>query len=101
MSSLWKLFFSFEHFVTPRIITVVYWLQIIMIVIIGFAVMFSGIGGSLMYRAGSWHEQSVTFFSFISGSMIIIFGILLVRVANEFLLVLFRIHDHLKAIRDK
>ena len=99
--SFMEIVFSFENFITPRIITAIYWLKIIIIVIIGFSIMFSGIGGNVMYSSGSWHRQSVTFLSFISGTMFIVFGILLARMLIELVLVLFRIHDHLKAIRDK
>lgn len=99
--SFMEIVFSFENFITPRIITAIYWLKIIIIVIIGFSIMFSGIGGNVMYSSGSWHRQSVTFLSFISGTMFIAFGILLARVFSELFWILFRIHAHLNAIRDK
>ena len=38
-----KSFLNFDNFITPRIITIIYWMQIVAVFFIAFNVMFSGI----------------------------------------------------------
>ena len=71
-----KSFLNFDNFITPRIITIIYWMQIVAVFFIAFNVMFSGIGAEIG-------------------------GVLTVRIMNELVIVLFRIQEHLKAIREQ
>ena len=97
-----KSFLNFDQFITPRVITVLYWIQIVGVVIIAFSVMFSGIGGGFYYtRNGGFYRSSFTFSSFLAGIFIFVVGVLMVRVMNELIIVLFRIQEHLKAIREE
>ena len=97
-----KSFLNFDQFITPRGITVLYWIQIVGVVIIAFSVMFSGIGGGIYYTGnGGFYRSSFTFSSFLAGIFIFVVGVLMVRVMNELIIVLFRIQEHLKAIREE
>ncbi|CAM3757773.1 DUF4282 domain-containing protein [Rheinheimera salexigens] len=75
--------FFFNSMLTPKIITVVYWLLLISVIISGLGTMFTGF-------AGFW--QSL---------VIIVFGCIGVRIWCELLIVLFKINDNLKNIADK
>ena len=97
-----KSFLNFDQFITPRVITVLYWIQIVGVVIIAFSVMFSGIGGGIYSTGnGGFYRSSFTFSSFLAGIFIFVVGVLMVRVMNELIIVLFRIQEHLKAIREE
>ena len=97
-----KSFLNFDNFITPRIITIIYWLQIAGVAIFSLMIMFSGIGADIYYSGhGSFYRPSLTFWSFLLGIFFFVIGVLMVRVVNEIVIVLFRIQEHLKAIRKK
>ncbi len=73
--------FFFENMLTPKIITVVYWLLLL-------SVLFSGIG--TMFAA-----------SFFGGLAILIGGAIGVRIWCELLIVMFKIYDNLRKIADR
>ena len=75
----------FDHMVTPKIITFVYWASLVSILFLGFLAMFTGYGG-------------LTFGKFIWGLFIIIFGCIGTRISYELLIVLFKIHENIKKI---
>ena len=86
--------FQWERFITPSIIKVFYWLAVGMSVLFGLSNIFAGIylltvnplGGLLM----------------IVASLVgVLMGILLARIASEFVLITFRINEHLGAIRNR
>lgn len=79
--------FFFDSMLTPKIITVVYWLMLFAIVISGFSAMFTGYGG--------W------FGNFLRGVAIIVGGGIGARIWCELLIVLFKIHDNLKKMAEK
>lgn len=78
----------FETMITPKIITLVYWLLVIGAVIGGFVAMFSGYGG-------------FTFGRFLIGLLTMIGGVIGARIWCELLIVLFKIHENLKRVADK
>lgn len=97
-----KSFLNFDNFITPRIITIIYWMQIVAVFFIAFNVMFSGIGAEIGYVGhGGFYRPSFTFLSFLLGIFTFVAGILTVRVMNELVIVFFRIQEHLKAIREQ
>ena len=97
-----KSFLNFDNFITPRIITIIYWMQIVAVFFIVFNVMFSGIGAEIGCAGhGGFYRPSFTFLSFLLGIFTFVAGILTVRVMNELVIVLFRIQEHLKAIREQ
>jgi ammonia channel protein AmtB len=86
--------FQWERFITPSIIKIFYWLAV------GLAALFglSGIISGLVLI--SLHPLAGVFS--ILGSMIgILIGIIFARVLSEFFLIMFRINEHLGAIRQR
>ena len=86
--------FQWERFITPSIIKVFYWLAVGLSVLFGLSNLFAGFymltvnpfGGLLM----------------IVASLIgVLMGILVARIASEFVLITFRINEHLGAIRNR
>ncbi len=80
-----KNLFFFDDMITPKIITVVYWLMLIGTVLAGLGAMFSN------FSIGSIFQ----------GLIMIIGGAIGVRIWCELLIVLFKIHENLKKIADK
>ena len=77
----------FDRMLTPKFITVIYWLLLIGVVIGGIGVMFSGYGFS--------------FASFVSGLLTIVFGAIFARIWCELMIVLFKMNEALQDIRHK
>lgn len=80
--------FFFESMLTPKIITVVYWLMLLAAVVSGIGTMFGGYNG-------------FTLGSFFSGIAIAISGAIAARIWCELMIVLFKIHSNLQKIADK
>lgn len=71
----------FDSMITPKILTVVYWLALVSVVLGGLFTMFSA--------------------SFFGGLATIIGGVIGVRIWCELLIVIFKINENLKQIADK
>jgi len=78
----------FDEMITPKIITVIYWLLLIGVVISGIGTMFAGYAG-------------FSFTSFFKGLMMIVFGTIGVRIWSELLIVLFKINSNIQKMADK
>lgn len=78
----------FDSMLTPKIITIVYWLMLVFAVISGIGLMFAGYGG-------------FTFGKFLLGLVTIIGGAVGARIWCELLIVLFKIHENMKKLADK
>jgi hypothetical protein len=78
----------FESMLTPKIITAVYWLLLILCVFGGIGSMFSG-------------YQGFTFGGFLGGLAIMLGGAIGARIWCELLIVLFKIHENIRKIADK
>ena len=74
----------FDTMVTPKIITVVYWLLLIGVAIAGLGMIFSGTG----------------IMGVLGGLLTIVLGALVVRIYCELLIVLFKIYENLKKIAE-
>jgi ammonia channel protein AmtB len=86
--------FQWERFITPSIIKVLYWLAVAVSVLFGL----SGIVSGLVLLTA--HPLSGILS--IAGSLLaILIGVLFARVACEFVLIMFRINEHLGAIRQR
>ena len=97
-----KSFLNFDEFVTPRIITVIYWLQIVAVALFSLMVMFLAGGRTIyLFSGGTSYQTGFSFGSFLAGIFIFVVGALMVRVMNELIIALFRIQEHLKAIREQ
>ena len=86
--------FQWDRFITPTIIKTFYWLAIGLIVLFGIY----GILQGLAYMAIS---PFVGFILLLSSIASVVVGIVFCRIAAEFVLIVFRINEHLGAIRDQ
>ena len=86
--------FQWERFITPSIIKVFYWLAIFLSVLFGVSGIFSG----LLLMAVNPFSGVIM----IVGSLLgVLIGVLAARIAAEFVLITFRINEHLGAIRNR
>ena len=86
--------FQSESFITPTIIKVFYWLQLAIAVFWGLSGLLAGLG--------------MLFVSPLAGIVLILMrvlgafaGVVSARIAAEFILIVFRINEHLGAIRNR
>jgi Domain of unknown function (DUF4282) len=86
--------FQWDRFITPTIIKTFYWLVIGLILLFGL----SGIFSSLAYMAISPFAGFILLLTSIAS---VVVGIVFSRIAAEFILIVFRINEHLGAIRDQ
>lgn len=76
----------FDNMLTPKVITLVYWLLLAAAVITGIATWFTGFGG-------------FTFGRFLTGLAILVGGAIGARIWCELLIVLFKMNEALQEIR--
>ena len=86
--------FQWERFVTPTVIKVFYWLAVVLSVLIGFA----GAVSSLTTMAFNPFVGMIFLIASVLGACL---GIVLARILAEFVLIVFRINEHLGAIRNQ
>ena len=86
--------FQWDRFITPTIIKTFYWLVMALLVLFGLR----GIFSALVEMAISPFGGFILLLSSIAG---VIVGIVFSRIAAEFILIVFRINEHLGAIRDQ
>ena len=86
--------FQWDRFITPTIIKSFYWLVIVLIVLFGISGVFSG----LTLMAVSPFGGFVLLLSSLAGILV---GVMFSRIAAEFILIVFRINEHVGAIRDQ
>ncbi len=79
---------KFDNMITPKIITFVYWLLLLLVVCAGLRTMFGGFGGFTV----------VGFFMGLIGMAV---GALGARIWCELLIVLFKMNEALQEIRHK
>jgi hypothetical protein len=86
--------FQWERFITPSIIKIFYWLALAMAVLAGLQGIFAGFMAMLTNPvAGA--------FGMVSAVLVTFIGIIFARIAAEFVLIVFRINEHLGAIRSQ
>ena len=86
--------FQWERFITPSIIKLFYWLALGIIVLFGLTGAFSSIGTMI-------DSPGVGFVMLIASLLGIVVGVIFARIATEFILIVFRINEHLGAIRNR
>ena len=86
--------FQWDRFITPTIIKTFYWLVIALIVLFGISGIFSGLAAMAISPFGG-------FIVLLPSIASVIVGIVFSRIAAEFILIVFRINEHLGAIRDQ
>jgi hypothetical protein len=86
--------FQWERFVTPTVIKVFYWLAVVISILLGFA----GAVSSLTTMAfNPFVGMIFLIISFLGACM----GVIMARIIAEFVLIVFRINEHLGAIRNQ
>jgi hypothetical protein len=86
--------FQWERFITPSIIKIFYWLAVGISILYGiygiltglFMIVFNPLGG---------------LFWIIASAIGVLIGVLFARIISEFVLIMFRINEHLGAIRQR
>jgi Domain of unknown function (DUF4282) len=86
--------FQWERFVTPSIVKLFFWLVITIIVLLGLSCATS----AYQTMATSPGRGSVMLLASLFG---VFAGILFTRISAEFVLIVFRINEHLGAIRNR
>jgi hypothetical protein len=86
--------FQWDRFITPTIIKTFYWLVIALIVLFGISGIFNALGDMAISPFGGF----IRLFASIAS---IVVGVVFSRIAAEFILIVFRINEHLGAIRDQ
>ena len=86
--------FQWDRFITPTVIKTFYWLVIALIVLAGVSGVFSGLAAMAISPFGGF----LVLLSSIIGAAV---GIVFSRIVAEFILIVFRINEHLGAIRDQ
>jgi uncharacterized protein DUF4282 len=86
--------FQWERFVTPTIIKVFYWLAVVISILLGLA-------GAVSSLATMAFNPFVGLISLIASLLGACMGVILARIMAEFVLIVFRINEHLGAIRNQ
>jgi ammonia channel protein AmtB len=86
--------FQWERFITPSIIKLFYWLAVGIAVLFGLSGIASGIGLLVVSPIAGF----ITVLGSILGALV---GIIFARISAEFILIVFRINEHLGAIRNQ
>ena len=86
--------FQWERFVTPSVIKLFFWLAVAIIVLFGL----SGIVSAVQMMPAS---AGVGVFMLLGSLLGVTIGILFARIVAEFVLIVFRINEHLGAIRNR
>jgi hypothetical protein len=86
--------FQWERFITPSIIKVFYWLAVIIMVLSGLSGMRSGLALMTMQPVSG-------LFLIVLSAIATLAGVIFVRIVSEFVLITFRINEHLGAIRNR
>ena len=86
--------FQWERFVTPTVIKVFYWLAVVISILLGLA----GAVTALDTMAFNPFVGMIFLIASVLGAFM---GIILARIIAEFVLIVFRINEHLGAIRNQ
>jgi hypothetical protein len=86
--------FQWERFVTPSIIKIFYWLAVGITVLFGL----SGVASALAMMSVSLPGGFLMLLASLIG---MVAGVIFARIVAEFILIVFRINEHLGAIRNR
>jgi hypothetical protein len=90
----WQDLFQWDRFITPTIIKIFYWLAIALAVLYGLSGVFTGLASMAINPFAGF----VIVLASLAGILV---GVIFSRIAAEFVLIVFRINEHLGAIRDQ
>ena len=86
--------FQWERFVTPSIIKLFFWLAVGIILLSGLSGIASGFG---MMRI----TPGLGIMTLLASLLGVVIGVIFARILAEFILIVFRINEHLGAIRNR
>jgi len=86
--------FQWERFITPSIIKLFYWLAVAMTVLTGLYGVISS------FRVMAYSPIAGLIMALICVAAVLV-GVIFARIAAEFVLIIFRINEHLGAIRNR
>lgn len=86
--------FQWERFITPSIIKIFYWLAVGLTVLFGLSGILSALGTMTV-------SPAVGIVMLIGSVLGVVIGVIFARIAAEFILIVFRINEHLGAIRNR
>ena len=86
--------FQWERFITPSIIKIFYWLAVLISLLFGLSGIFAGAKLVLLDPVGG-------VFTILASLFGVLIGIFFARIVSEFVLIMFRINEHLGAIRNR
>jgi hypothetical protein len=86
--------FQWERFITPSIIKIFYWLSVALTVLFGLAGVVSGLAAMVMSPFGG-------LFMILGSVIFVLIGLIFARIVAEFVLIVFRMNEHLGAIRNR
>ncbi|HEY0720544.1 MAG TPA: DUF4282 domain-containing protein [Gammaproteobacteria bacterium] len=79
--------FFFDELLTPKVITLLYWLALLYVAVSGLSVMFAG--------------DKMTFARFTSGLGVMLGGVVAARIGSELLVVAFKINENLQTLANR
>jgi Domain of unknown function (DUF4282) len=86
--------FQWERFITPSIIKPFYLLAVVVTVAAGLSGIISGLGALVLNPISGLIVVVTSFIGMLT-------GVILLRIVSEFVLITFRINEHLGAIRNQ
>ena len=86
--------FQWERFVTPTVIKVFYWLAVIIAILLGSA-------GAISSLTTMAYNPFVGVIFLMTSVLSACMGVIVARILAEFVLIVFRINEHLGAIRNQ
>jgi hypothetical protein len=86
--------FQWERFITPSIIKIFYWLSV------GLSVLF-GVGGILTGLTQLFLSPIGGLVTVVASLIGLLIGVIFSRIIAEYVLIMFRINEHLGAIRNR
>jgi hypothetical protein len=86
--------FQWERFITPSIIKIFYWLAVGISVLAGLSGMISGLTLIALHPLGG-------IFWILASLIGVLIGVIFARIIAEYVLIMFRINEHLGAIRQR
>ena len=86
--------FQWERFITPSIIKLFYWLVVVIVILAGLSGLVTALGTMAFNPIAGAFAALASF----AGMLV---GVLFARIVAEFILMVFRISEHLAAIRNR
>jgi hypothetical protein len=90
----WQDLFQWDRFITPTIIKIFYWLAVGISILMGLSGIFTSLAAMVI-------NPFAGFIGILISLVGVAAGVIFARIVAEFVLIVFRINEHLGAIRDR